>query len=450
MYAFLMNFLDLHGDTFGGAGVEVFLAGESHAGHYIPHLAKWILDRNRGAAPRHVLNLAGLLVGNGWTEPRYQYAATELAHSLGLITEGQARTLDAKERQCVAALDRGSYNTRTCFGLLDDVVADSGTYSKARVSMYDVDRWQAPGDEFPPGHKALERYLNERAVRDAIHVDHAYEFLECTDPPYDALARRDGIGVSSQLEAVLDDAHRKVRVLFFNGVRDLVCNHVRTEQVLANLDWAGAAAHARAGKQVWYASPSATKPAGYVKDAGGQLAYLAVSDSGHMVPMDVPGPALDMVSRFVAGASLGDHAQSINANGPAPPPLAAEPCPRPAPTRRPTPGPTPRPSPKPTSSPPSPAPVQLEKNPRASATCTADCLRDSRVQAVLALPPALCLLLAAALAVCVRCARRGNDDTKAVHAALAQDSDDEDSRKNTTDGLDAHSDLKPHPGAEVL
>ena len=81
MYAFLMNFLDLHGDTFGGAGdVEVFLAGESHAGHYIPHLAKWILDRNRGAAPRHVLNLAGLLVGNGWTEPRYQYAATEVAH----------------------------------------------------------------------------------------------------------------------------------------------------------------------------------------------------------------------------------------------------------------------------------------------------------------------------------------------------------------------------------
>ena len=156
------------------------------------------------------------------------------------VSEGQARTLASKERQCVANLDRGVYNSRVCFDLLDDVVADSGSRSRARVSMYDVGRWEPPGAEFPPGHKALERYLNVRAVRRAIHVTHSAAFLECTDPPYDALSSRDGVGVSAELAAVLDDPRRTVRVLFFNGVRDLVCNHLRTETVLEKLAWAGA------------------------------------------------------------------------------------------------------------------------------------------------------------------------------------------------------------------
>ena len=110
-----------------------------------------------------------------------------------------------------------------------------------------VGRWEPPGAEFPPGHKALERYLNVRAVRRAIHVTHSAAFLECTDPPYDALSSRDGVGVAAELAAVLDDPRRTVRVLFFNGVRDLVCNHLRTETVLEQLAWAGANSYARSG-----------------------------------------------------------------------------------------------------------------------------------------------------------------------------------------------------------
>ncbi|KAH8061570.1 serine carboxypeptidase [Aureococcus anophagefferens] len=76
MHAFLLNFFDLHADKFvkqDGATVDFFMAGESHAGHYVPHLAKYVLDRN-GEAQNRVISLAGLAIGNGWTEPRYQYA----------------------------------------------------------------------------------------------------------------------------------------------------------------------------------------------------------------------------------------------------------------------------------------------------------------------------------------------------------------------------------------
>ena len=93
MHAFLLTFFDLHADKFvkpDGATVDFFMAGESHAGHYVPHLAKYVLDRN-GEAQNRVISLAGLAIGNGWTEPRYQYAATEVAHGLGLVPPRRRR-----------------------------------------------------------------------------------------------------------------------------------------------------------------------------------------------------------------------------------------------------------------------------------------------------------------------------------------------------------------------
>ena len=40
----------------------------AQAGHYIPHLAKWLADH--GSAPS--ISVKGLMIGNGWTEPKFQ------------------------------------------------------------------------------------------------------------------------------------------------------------------------------------------------------------------------------------------------------------------------------------------------------------------------------------------------------------------------------------------
>jgi hypothetical protein len=129
-------------------------------------------------------------------------------------------------------------------------------------------------------------------------------FKECTDPPYNALKHQDGLGVTKEVAFLLD---RKTPMLFFNGQYDMICNHVGVEKALDNLAWSGKAAFNAATLDVWM--PHGDKPAGYARSAG-SLTLLLVLGSGHMVPMDKPPEALDMLRRFIRHKGLGDAKQS--------------------------------------------------------------------------------------------------------------------------------------------
>lgn len=66
--SFLLGFLD----RFPGLrGADLYIAGESYAGHYIPQLAEAILAGNAGpqAGGARTINLRGVAIGNPWTDP---------------------------------------------------------------------------------------------------------------------------------------------------------------------------------------------------------------------------------------------------------------------------------------------------------------------------------------------------------------------------------------------
>ena len=64
---FLIRFLERYK---GLASAELYIFGESYAGHYIPTLSAAILDGNAGLGPRDAgfLNLKGIGIGNPWTD----------------------------------------------------------------------------------------------------------------------------------------------------------------------------------------------------------------------------------------------------------------------------------------------------------------------------------------------------------------------------------------------
>ena len=71
-------------------------------------------------------------------------------------------------------------------------------------------------------------------------------------------------------------------------------NHVSGEFALEQLVWSGAAAFKQALPTVWFGAGST--PAGYARSSG-PLTVLNVLGSGHMVPLDKPAEALDMLMR---------------------------------------------------------------------------------------------------------------------------------------------------------
>jgi vitellogenic carboxypeptidase-like protein len=104
---------------------KLYLAGESYAGKYIPNFATAILNRNSKIieqtyslaptlAPSSLssspINLAGLAIGNGLTDPTSQILQhAPLAYSLGLISKKQSFIMDSIAKDAVEKAEKGDY-----------------------------------------------------------------------------------------------------------------------------------------------------------------------------------------------------------------------------------------------------------------------------------------------------------------------------------------------------
>lgn len=350
-HLFLENFLLMYEDFFlkndpnenGQRTMSrpLYFSGESHAGHYIPSMMDYILQRNddtsEDTSTRVQINLRGSAIGNGWIDPYYQYAAADLAYSIGMIDAAQKASLDDKERQCREYLIHGTYRSNVCFDLLDDIINDSsGKDGKTKMSIYDNRKWEERGKarSFPPGHKDVEAYLggwHQAAIgmavpyTDVLKTIHAEEsiranqrFLECTDPPYTALQYQDGKGVVKEFVRVLE--HKtKPKMLIFNGMNDMICNHIGNEKLLDNLDWEHVEKWTLAKRYAWNYKSDFVKsidgsdtigPAGFYKEYE-NLTFLKIASSGHMVPMDLPDLSLDMMRKLMFQESFTGNYQRM-------------------------------------------------------------------------------------------------------------------------------------------
>jgi len=60
-----------------------------------------------------------------------------------------------------------------------------------KVLMYDSRRFVPDVSVFPPGHEAVEKYLNRADVRAALHATSTPQaYVECSDPPMQALGHQ--------------------------------------------------------------------------------------------------------------------------------------------------------------------------------------------------------------------------------------------------------------------
>jgi carboxypeptidase D len=372
-----------------------YFSGESHAGHYIPSMIDYIhnqteillsggtadLDQDKAHTYQDTSSLLsiyvqGAAIGNGWMDPYHQYAAASAAYGQGLISAAQKQALDDSEVECQAHLSKnGGSSGDLCYNLLDDIVAQSlGTNDKGgkslqyKVCSYDIRRSEVVHDSliFPPNHEVVECYLGGQQlprkrykttmstslyqdVLDAIHATASIGanqvYKECTDPPYNALAHQDGLGVVPELIRIVNQrnfgSNQQIRVnddippaartvsvhgsttnilfgpthmLFFNGMEDLVCNHAGNEVFLNNMAWHGQAKYVSAPRDAWLlpklpgadtsdAAGGSQRVVGYFQGYRNVM-FLKLLNSGHMVPLDVPDVSLAMMQTFVFQPTL--------------------------------------------------------------------------------------------------------------------------------------------------
>ncbi|XP_068336824.1 serine carboxypeptidase-like 25 [Pyrus communis] len=290
-------------------GREVYLTGESYAGHYVPQLAKAILTYN--SQSKHPINLKGIMVGNAVTDNYYD--------NLGTVTYwwSHAMISDKTYKQLINTCDfRRQKNSDQCeslysyamdkeFGNIDQYNiyappcnnSDGSTRTSTRQTAMHLPHRpmfrQISGYD-PCTEKYAELYYNRPDVQKALHANITkipYKWTACSE----VLNRNWNDTDVSVLPIYRDMITAGLRIWVFSGDVDSVVPVTATRYSLAQLKLAT--------KIPWYPWYTKKQVGGWTEVYEG-LTFATVRGAGHEVPLFKPRAALELFRSFIQGRPL--------------------------------------------------------------------------------------------------------------------------------------------------
>ncbi|XP_034687554.1 serine carboxypeptidase-like [Vitis riparia] len=291
LYDFMQAFFKKHPEFVRN---DFFITGESYAGHYIPAFAARVQKGNKAKEGVHI-NLKGFAIGNGLTDPAIQYKAyTDYALNMKIIGKSDYDSINELIPDC-------EESAKSC-GPAGGVACDTAYYScnqifqsiinvAGNINYYDI-RKQCEGS-LCYDFSNLENFMGLQSVKEAIGVGDM-EFVSCSSEVYNAMQRDWMRDMEVGIPALLEDG---IKMLIYAGEYDLICNWLGNSNWVHAMKWSG--------QKDFEASPTVPylvdgKEAGQLKYHG-RLAFLKVHNAGHMVPMDQPKAALQMLKTWTQG-----------------------------------------------------------------------------------------------------------------------------------------------------
>mmetsp|Transcript_31813 Transcript_31813/g.64042 ORF Transcript_31813/g.64042 Transcript_31813/m.64042 type:complete len:633 (+) Transcript_31813:114-2012(+) len=284
----------------------LFIVGESYGGHYAPAIAHRIWRGNKDLKEGLLhLNLSGLAVGNGLTNPEEQYQwyaemAFKNSHGIEVIDESTYNMMKGAEPMCTKGIHQcnkgdGMLNSFACqaaFAYCN--MALTTPYRATGLNPYDI---RKPCGDNPLCYdfSHIEKFMNEDSTKEALHVkEHDPTWQTCNmlvNMEFHTDWMKD---FSPYVADLLND---DIPSLIYAGDVDFICNYLGNRAWTLNLEWNHKAEFNGAEEKDWNGG------GGLVRSANG-LTFLQVYDAGHMVPSDQPENALKMITQFLNGEEL--------------------------------------------------------------------------------------------------------------------------------------------------
>ncbi|XP_035448410.2 venom serine carboxypeptidase [Spodoptera frugiperda] len=265
---------------------KFFVTGESYGGKYVPALAYTIHKKNPSAKLK--INMKGIAIGNGLSDPEHQLVYGKYLYQIGLIDSNGAKLFEEYENKTKNFIKQGKWDD--AFATFDTLLNGDMIDGKSIFTnltgfnfyfnfLHTKDYTQF--EDFGP-------MLQKSAVRKMIHVGDL-PFHNGTE--VEKHLKQDVMkSVAPWISELLDHYY----VVIYNGQLDIIVAYPLTENYLKNLNFTGAEDYKTAKRYVWKVDGEV---AGYVKQAG-KLVEILVRNAGHMVPGDQPKWALDLITHF--------------------------------------------------------------------------------------------------------------------------------------------------------
>merc|ERR1712166_535757 len=302
MYHFLTEFITAHPEY---AAAPFYVFGESYGGHYAPNVAYAVLEGNKDlrntALPK--INLKGLAVGNGLTDPELQYPfypemAYNNTYGVKAINLLEYKLMKWAVPSCVKSIQKCQNDTSACPGSQKGCGLKLTTpYQLSGLNPYDVRiKCQVPGLCYD--FSAETSWLGLPATRSALGVTSASANWESCNMQVNQQFSSDWM--KNQQYTVPPLLAAGVDVLIYAGDADFICNWMGNKAWTLALNWPGSTGFNAAADHDWSV---AGKKAGTARSSEG-FTFLQVNNAGHMVPRDQPENALAMINNFISGGKF--------------------------------------------------------------------------------------------------------------------------------------------------
>jgi carboxypeptidase C (cathepsin A) len=289
----------------------LYITSESYGGHYMPTLADAIISYNDASDSSNRLNFMGFAVGNPYTD-YYSGVGAEMETYWGKQLLPKPLWDRYVANGCLTVEQQ--LNNSVCTYMALDFMKKIGNlnpyaldypvcltsqqramrafvYGSSTVNAYGADAYEPCEDDFSTN------YLNNPAVKKAIHVNDNIEWVECSRTTKYQLADK-MLPMEKYYRTILNSkTHSNLRVLVYSGDDDSVCGTIGTQRWIYDLGFPV--------DSMWSTWMVDGQTAGYITtfktpfSKESRFAFMTVHGAGHEVPTYKPKEALDLFRKYL-------------------------------------------------------------------------------------------------------------------------------------------------------
>jgi len=305
VYAFLQLFFNKF-PKFSKSPFHVF--GESYGGHYVPEIARTILEKNSVfmtlSEEFKKVHLDSIGIGNGLVDPlvQYDYYSKMACDSTygAVLDQETCDQMDAKLPTCTNLIKQCYQHQNSLLCVPAELYCNQqiiGPYSQSGMNPYDVRRKCGDSRLCYEITDGIEVYLNKPEVMQELGAE-VDQFNSCDTSVYWGFLLS-GDWMKPYVNDIPLLLENELRVLVYAGDADFICNWYGNKAWTTELKWTGQFGFQNTNDTIWRNSETDEK-AGEVRTFD-NFTFLRVFGAGHMVPYDQPSNALNMLDTWLQG-----------------------------------------------------------------------------------------------------------------------------------------------------